>query len=103
MFIIAGISPKIKILDNNPRLCPTCGLAQAYLKRTDNYLSLFFIPLFRVKKGEPFIICDRCENISSNANRPLNLWQEQKAPVCTTCGRAVDKNFQYCPFCGKRI
>ena len=33
MFIIAGISPKIKSLDPTPRRCPTCGLHQAYLKR----------------------------------------------------------------------
>ena len=52
MLIIAGISPKIVVLDNNPRRCPACGLVQTYLKRSDSYLSLFFIPIFRVKKGE---------------------------------------------------
>ena len=47
MIFIAGISPKTKILDQNPRRCPLCGLHQAYYKRMDYYLSLFFIPLFR--------------------------------------------------------
>ena len=61
MIFIAGVSPKTKVLDQNPRRCPVCGLHQAYHKRTDHYLSLFFIPIFRVKKGEPFIICERCE------------------------------------------
>jgi hypothetical protein len=74
MILIAGVSPKIKVLDQNPRRCPGCGLNQAYSKRTDHYLSLFFIPIFRVKKGEPFIICDRCERFQIlPALRPANM------------------------------
>jgi len=65
MFLIIGIAPKTKILDHTPRICPACGLAQARLKRVDSYFNLFFIPLIPVKKGEPFIICDRCESITS--------------------------------------
>ena len=57
MFLIVGISPKTKIIDNTPRICQACGLAQARLQRVDSYFNLFFIPLFRVKKGEPFVIC----------------------------------------------
>jgi hypothetical protein len=49
MIFIAGVSPKIKVLDQNPRRCPVCGLHQAYNKRMDHYLSLFFIPILRVK------------------------------------------------------
>jgi len=103
MFIIAGISPRIKILDNNPRICPVCGLAQAYLKRADNYLSLFFIPLFRVKKGKPFLICERCENLASDSNIQFSPWKEKKGHQCKTCGRALEKDFMYCPYCGKRM
>jgi hypothetical protein len=33
MIFIAGVSPKIKVLDQNPRRCPVCGLNQAYYKR----------------------------------------------------------------------
>jgi len=32
MFLIIGISPKTITIDNNPRICPFCGLAQAYYK-----------------------------------------------------------------------
>ena len=28
-FFIAGISPKVKVLDEKPRRCPVCGLHQA--------------------------------------------------------------------------
>ena len=61
MIFIAGVSPRITTLDEKPRMCPVCGLAQAYYKRVDQWLSLFFIPVIRVKKGEPFIMCEKCE------------------------------------------
>ena len=61
MFLIAGVTPKIKVLDNSPMQCPVCGLHQAYYKRVDHYFNLFFIPILRVKKGAPFIMCERCE------------------------------------------
>ncbi|SPF39937.1 hypothetical protein SBDP1_280015 [Syntrophobacter sp. SbD1] len=59
-FLIGGVQPKSVTVDETPRICPGCGLAQARLKRVDHYLSLFFIPLFPVKKGDPVLICDRC-------------------------------------------
>jgi hypothetical protein len=59
-FFIGGIQPKTIDLDNQPRMCPSCGLYQARLKRVDQYLSAFFIPVLRVKKGDPFLLCERC-------------------------------------------
>jgi hypothetical protein len=100
MFIIAGISPKTKILDNNPRICPACGLAQACLKRVDSYFNLFFIPLIRVKKGEPFIICDRCESMSSEMASAYSPGSIRPAAKCNACGQPLDQEFRYCPHCG---
>ena len=91
MFIIAGISPRIKILDNNPRICPVCGLAQAYLKRADNYLSLFFIPLFRVKKGKSFLICERCENLASGSNIQFSPGKKKMAISVKLVARPWEK------------
>jgi len=102
MFIIAGISPKVKVLDANPRVCPSCGLARAYLKRADSYLSLFFIPLFRVKKGEPFIICDRCESFVPEGGAPFHAWKDPGATHCNNCGKTIEKGFAYCPYCGRK-
>ncbi len=64
-FLIGGVQPKTVTLDEAAGICSACGLAQARLKRVDHYVSLFFIPLFRVKKGDPVLICDRCKAISS--------------------------------------
>ena len=103
MFLIAGVSPKTKILDNNPRMCPVCGLTRAYFKRVDQYLSIFFIPILRVKKGEPFIMCDNCERNLHEFGMEHNLWRNKKNLRCRNCGRALHEEFKFCPFCGKQI
>jgi len=103
MFIIAGLSPRLKIVENTPRICPSCGLAQAYLKRADSYFSLFFIPLFRVKKGEPFVFCERCKSVMTEGGTPRQGWKAAGAGRCSACGRSVDREFVYCPYCGKKV
>jgi RNA polymerase subunit RPABC4/transcription elongation factor Spt4 len=103
MIFIAGVSPKIKVLDQNPRRCPICGLNQAYSKRTDHYLSLFFIPIFRVKKGEPFILCDSCEQTGYRPGPDVNQQQPEDIRTCRYCGKALDRDFKFCPHCGKKV
>ena len=101
MFIIAGVSPKTKILDHRPRRCPACGLSQAYFKRIDQYFNLFFIPVIRVKKGEPFLMCDRCEGTVHKVDRKDHSMPEGQMNRCGHCGGALEKGFSYCPYCGK--
>jgi ribosomal protein S14 len=103
MIFIAGVAPKIKVLDQNPRRCSVCGLHQAYYKRTDHYLSLFFIPIFRVKKGKPFIICDHCEQAGYGLGPDVDRQQPEEASRCKNCGQGVAGDFKFCPYCGKRI
>ena len=103
MIFIAGISPKTKTLDQNPRRCRICGLHQAYERRIDQYLSLFFIPVLRVKKGAPFIICDRCEGISPEYGPDLRHQSQGDDQRCRYCGKPLDSDFKYCPYCSKRI
>jgi len=102
MFIIAGVSPKTTIIDKQSQRCPVCGLSQAYYKRTDHYFSLFFIPLFRVKKGDSYLMCERCEQeITSFGVNPSG--GEIDDDSCSFCGSCLDGNFKYCPQCGKKI
>ncbi|WP_419658900.1 hypothetical protein Dvar_77630 [Desulfosarcina variabilis str. Montpellier] len=104
MFLIAGIQPKTRRLDENPQRCPVCGLTQAYATRVDHYLSLFFIPLIPVKRGEPFLLCEHCQ-------RPVDDFEDAAGPVvppsgeetvCVACKRTFDSSFKYCPHCGQR-
>lgn len=103
MFLIAGVQPKTTRLDERPQPCPACGLIQAYPTRVDHYLSLFFIPLIRVKRGEPFLLCEHCQRPVDQDRPPA-----QEVPlsgmdtVCAACKRTFDRSFKYCPHCGQR-
>ncbi len=103
MFLIAGVQPKTKQLDEVPRRCPNCGLNQAYTTRVDHYVSLFFIPLIRVKQGEPFLLCRHCQGpvneIRTDASKDSDI---SSTVVCAACKREFDKAFNYCPHCGQR-
>jgi len=102
-FFIGGIQPKTVSLDDAARICPVCGLVQAKLKRIDHYLSLFFIPLFRVKKGDPLLICDGCGSITSTEDGYRGALQETRKGRCPKCGYSTARDFRYCPACGTRI
>ncbi|HDR14050.1 MAG TPA: zinc ribbon domain-containing protein [Desulfobacteraceae bacterium] len=102
-FFIGGIQPKTATLDENPRMCPACGLYQAKLVRIDHYLALFFIPLIRVKKGELVIQCTRCGHVTRETGEPVMAAGFSRAFVCPFCGRRLEKEFRYCPYCGKPV
>ncbi|WP_155325170.1 zinc ribbon domain-containing protein [Desulfosarcina ovata] len=103
MFLIAGVQPKTRRVDDQPRRCPACGRMQAYTTRVDHYLSLFFIPLVRVKQGERFLLCEYCGRPMDTGPSP-----EPAAPLsgtditCVACGKSFDRSFNYCPHCGQR-
>jgi DNA-directed RNA polymerase subunit RPC12/RpoP len=103
MFFIIGIFPKIKIIDQNPRRCPECGLPQAYKKRIDHYFQIFFIPVVRVKKGEPFVMCEGCHRSGSEFSREFSPSHEKAGLRCKSCGNPIHERFYYCPSCGKKI
>lgn len=104
MFLfIGGIQPRTITLDHSPRLCPSCGLAQARLKRVDDYVSLFFIPVFPLRKGKPVLMCDRCGAVSSPEGPSESLPSRPRRYECARCGFHLDESFNYCPRCGNRI
>ena len=102
-FLIGGVQPKTVTLDETPGICQACGLAQVRLKRVDYYLSVFFMPLFRVKKGYPVLICGRCRAISSPEGNIQGASHEARKDGCPQCGYPVARDFRYCPSCGSRI
>jgi len=101
-FFIGGIQPKTVLVDEQPRVCPNCGLARGRLKRVDHYLSLFFIPLFRVKKGEPFLECPQC-GVSGGPHMTMSGPSRETIPRCPHCGYPVEGTFRYCPHCGRPL
>ena len=102
-FFIGGIQPKTVTIDDQPRMCRSCGLYQARLKRIDHYLSLFFIPIFPVKKGEPFLECRSCGAVMGEYEEsPVHRVPEHPSH-CPHCGQRIEPSFRYCPFCGKSL
>ncbi len=103
-FVIAGIQPRTRTLEGTPQRCPRCGLYQARTQQVDHYLSLFFIPLIPVKRGEPFLFCQRCDQPvakdGEQSARAGDFSRQQRA--CGRCGRTLQSDFEYCPFCGWR-
>ncbi|MGD8210162.1 MAG: zinc ribbon domain-containing protein, partial [Desulfobacterales bacterium] len=78
-------------------------LHRAYFKRVDHYLSFFFIPLLRVKKGNPFIMCDRCEKAVPEFDQDVSQQTGNRHKTCHYCKVSLDRDFKYCPHCGRRI
>lgn len=102
-FFIGGIQPKTVEIENQPRMCHACGLYQARLKRMDHYLSIFFIPLFRLKKGSPFLQCGSCGTISHESGDPWHEVPGSRGLRCGHCGNKLDAEFRFCPHCGKEV
>lgn len=106
-FFVGGITPKIKKLDDQPRSCPLCGRLSLYRVRVDHYLNLFFIPLFAVKKGQSFFLCENCEQeFSEESGSVAGTFQgfrPHSPQVCPSCGRLVENDFRYCPYCGRSL
>ena len=103
-FFIAGIQPKTAVVDNHPRLCPSCGLHQAMLKRVDHYVSIFFIPIIRIKKGEPVLECQSCGALyAESEERMVQASKGDPDLNCPYCGNPLKTGFRYCPFCGKAV
>ncbi len=102
-FLIGGVQPKTTTLDQTPWICPACGTAQARLKRIDQYVSLFFIPLFPVKKGVPVLVCNNCKGVSSPGQTFQGTGAEADRERCSRCSHPVARDFRFCPGCGARL
>ena len=102
-FLIGGVQPRTRELDSHPGTCANCGRAGLRLKRTDHYLSLFFIPLFPVKKGTPFLECGGCRAVYAEDGSPPGRGVYVSLENCPRCGRSVQPDFSICPYCGQAL
>jgi len=102
-FFIGGIQPKTVTLEKQARICPACGRVGVSLKRVDHYVSLFFIPLFPVKRGTCFVICDHCSTVLHEHEFTTAYKGPAKERRCPSCGRNVEPEFAFCPYCGKAL
>ena len=101
MIFIGGVGPRKKRLNDQPQICSNCGLNQAYLSRIDNYFSLFFVPILRIRKGDPFIQCERCGHASDEHGKVYSMGNDLQVVRCFRCGETLEKDYPYCPYCGE--
>jgi rRNA maturation endonuclease Nob1 len=102
-FFIGGIQPKTILVDRQARSCARCGHFDVYLKRVDHYVSLFFIPLFPIKRGSPFLMCENCKTVFNEHGYGVDVEQAVGKKSCPQCGRSIDADFTFCPYCGKAL
>jgi predicted RNA-binding Zn-ribbon protein involved in translation (DUF1610 family) len=106
MFLfIAGVQPRTIRLDKYSHACPRCGFHELSPKRVDHYFSLFFIPLFRVKRGVSFVSCDHCHSVFDDSGRLIEEPRVFRSSPwkCPDCGRSLGADFDFCPRCGKKV
>jgi DNA-directed RNA polymerase subunit RPC12/RpoP len=48
-------------------------------------------------------MCERCEKNVSDYGKDYNSWSGGQDIKCKNCGKTLNKDFKYCPFCGKHI
>ena len=99
-FFIGGVQPRTVRLEKYGGACPRCSRFDVWVKRVDQYISVFFIPLIRIKKGVPFISCENCNSVFDNLSRMEEIDEVHR---CNSCGKEVEPDFRYCPYCGHWI
>jgi len=102
-FIIGGVQPKTTAISKQAKACPACGRIKVYLSRVDYYLSLFFIPLFPVKKGTIVLICQNCKTVFDERGQSMEFDAGEGLEKCAHCGRGLGPDFSFCPYCGESV
>ncbi len=121
MIFISSITSKEKAVDYNKMIiCPRCeAYGQVNLSYTYTSLSLFFIPVFKWNK-EYYVNMGCCHGIFSlgkdlgekiEKKKSVEIWAEDlidlniemQVKTCSSCGKQVAYEYNYCPHCGRRI
>lgn len=117
---IVGIEQKEKkicILEDLD--CKNCDKkGYSYLIKSYSYFHFFFIPIFKWNENY-YVLCEGCSRvytiskekgtrIEHGEKNVINYWDLKDTESfynkqCSNCNREVDMNFEYCPYCGKKV
>ena len=123
LFFIGGLQPRREVLEAGPFGCPRCGRKSARIEQVRSYLSLFFVPLVPVRRGEPYLVCADCGAAAplgsggpagfpeaydpetyEGLDEELDERLEDTGPLtCSECGMPIEPEFDYCPYCGRKL
>ncbi len=113
MFLfIGGIGPRTKRLQHVNKPCPNCHNPVTTIERTDQVVNIFFVPIFRAKKGVPFRVCEACGWEEYGYGLPVPKDTQEaiydsedsgNSRQCFHCANNVPSEYKYCPNCGKAL
>jgi hypothetical protein len=118
---VGGVAPRAVKTRLPGALCPSCRASGAVREtRVDQVLSLFFVPLFTLKRGaRAGLACEACGWSSSSSSSsspeapppplpPPPPTQRPPPPessgrtACPRCGTLIAAGWAYCPSCGAK-
>lgn len=126
IFGIENKEKEIKIINN--LTCKGCNrLTMARVIKSYEFFHFFFIPIFKWNE-KYYIQCESCRKVFSiskekgkaiekNENIEITYWDLQEINnsysngyykyninnVCKNCGKVVDSEYKYCPYCGHEV
>ena len=129
MFFIGvfGIENKEKIIKETQKIyCKECNeYVEGKIIKVYSFFHFFFIPLFKWNE-KYYVIYNNCnhiysiskekgKNVEHDDNYEISYWDlkdfegcnyESNSGInnkCFRCGRELERNYIYCPYCGQKI
>ncbi|GAA0115020.1 zinc-ribbon domain-containing protein [Clostridium senegalense] len=127
MFFIGvfGVEKKEKEIGNlNDISCRNCDMdLGGRVIKTFSFFHFFFIPIFKWNE-KYYVVCNGCDFIyqvpiekgkgfEKDKDVKFNYWDLKPVEerneicshgnICSNCGKVVENNFKYCPYCGEKI
>ncbi|MEJ2429905.1 MAG: zinc-ribbon domain-containing protein, partial [Deltaproteobacteria bacterium] len=56
--------------------------------------------ILRIRKGQPFVECERCGHLTGENGKIYAPGTDIRVISCRRCGKTLEKEFIYCPYCG---
>jgi len=119
LFLIAGVTPKSKLLGRSRCVCPACG-GTVNLNISKNYsvFTFFFIPT--IPFGASYIAtCPNCADVMKLSKEKgkafeqnpgsvicggdLHVMQNNAGRACPSCGTKIITSQNFCYHCGARL
>ncbi|MBS6501372.1 zinc-ribbon domain-containing protein [Clostridium tertium] len=123
IFGIENKEKEVKIINN--LTCKSCNrLSMARIIKHYEFFHFFFIPIFKWNE-KYYVECGSCKKIFSiskekgkmierGENIDITYWDLHEInnnyaydyninSVCKSCGKVVDSEYKYCPYCGHEI
>ena len=123
IFGIENKEKEVKIINN--LTCKSCNrLSMARIIKHYEFFHFFFIPIFKWNE-KYYVECGSCKKIFSiskekgkmierGENIDITYWDSHEInnnyaydyninSVCKSCGKVVDSEYKYCPYCGHEI